>query len=67
MAFNVPGVNELNLDAATIAKIFSGEITKWNDQAIADQNPDANLPDTAGHRGATALTTPAPPRTSPST
>ena len=32
---------------ATIAKIFDGKITKWNDPAIADQNKDLKLPDTA--------------------
>jgi len=45
--FNLPGVDSLNLDAATVAKIFNGTITTWNDPAIADQNPDAKLPDTA--------------------
>ncbi|MHC6175084.1 phosphate ABC transporter substrate-binding protein PstS [Glutamicibacter endophyticus] len=47
VAFNLEGVKELNLDAATIAKIFKKEITTWNDEAIAKQNPDAELPDTA--------------------
>ena len=28
------------MDADTIAKIFDGKITKWNDPAIADQNKD---------------------------
>ena len=37
----------INMDAATIAKIFDGKITKWNDPAIADQNKDLKLPDTA--------------------
>ncbi|MCD2444239.1 phosphate ABC transporter substrate-binding protein PstS [Agromyces sp. SYSU K20354] len=45
--FNVEGVDALNLDAATIAGIFSGTITKWNDPAIAATNPDATLPDLA--------------------
>nr|WP_223286433.1 phosphate ABC transporter substrate-binding protein PstS [Kocuria atrinae] len=45
VAFNLPGIDELNLDAPTIAKIFRHEITQWNDPAIADQNPDVNLPD----------------------
>lgn len=51
--FNVEGVDELNLDAATIAKIFKGEITKWDDAAIVALNPDAKLPSadiTAVHR-----------------
>lgn len=45
--FNIDGVDSLNLDAATIAGLFAGTITNWNDPAIADQNPDADLPDTA--------------------
>ncbi|MDQ6523300.1 phosphate ABC transporter substrate-binding protein PstS [Nocardioides sp. LHD-245] len=45
VAFNVPDVDTVNLDASTIAKIFDGKITNWNDKAIADQNPDATLPD----------------------
>ena len=32
---------------ATIAKIFTGSITTWNDPAIAADNPDAKLPSTA--------------------
>jgi phosphate transport system substrate-binding protein len=43
--FNVAGVNNLRLDAATAGKIFSGEITKWNDDAIKKLNPKATLPD----------------------
>ncbi len=45
--FNLEGVDSLNLDAATIAKIFTGEITKWNDPAIAEANPEVTLPDLA--------------------
>ncbi len=45
--FNLEGVDELNLDAATIANIFNGTITTWNDPAIADQNEGVELPDTA--------------------
>jgi phosphate transport system substrate-binding protein len=58
--FNVEGVDSLNMDAATIAKIFSGQITSWNDPAIAEQNPDATLPDatiTAVHRSDDSGTT----------
>ncbi len=47
IAFNLEGVESINLDAPTIAKIFKKEITKWNDEAIASQNPDVQLPDTA--------------------
>jgi len=45
--FNVEGVDALNLDAATLAMIFSGQITSWDDAAIAALNPDATLPATA--------------------
>jgi phosphate transport system substrate-binding protein len=34
VTFNVEGVDELNLSPETIAKIFKGDITKWNDEAI---------------------------------
>jgi len=44
--FNLEGVDELNLSPATIAGIFTGAITTWNDPAIAGDNPDATLPDT---------------------
>lgn len=44
--FNLEGVDSLELDAATIAGIFDGQITSWDDPAIADQNPDADLPGT---------------------
>ena len=47
VAFNLEGVDSLNMDAATIAKIFKKEITKWNDPAIAEQNEGVELPDTA--------------------
>jgi len=36
---NLPGKKNLYLSATTVAKIFSGDITKWNDPAIqADNN-----------------------------
>jgi phosphate transport system substrate-binding protein len=47
VAFNLPGVSSLNLDAQTIADIFNGTITAWDDAAIAQQNPGAQLPSTA--------------------
>ncbi|KNC17705.1 phosphate ABC transporter substrate-binding protein [Arthrobacter sp. RIT-PI-e] len=46
IAFNVGDISGLNLDAPTIAQIFKGEITTWNDPAIADQNEGVDLPDT---------------------
>ncbi|HWI42600.1 MAG TPA: phosphate ABC transporter substrate-binding protein PstS [Nocardioides sp.] len=45
VAFNLPGVDELNLSADTIAKIFDGKITTWDDPAIKSDNADADLPD----------------------
>ena len=45
--FNLEGVDSLNLDAATVAKIFSGQITKWNDAAIVALNSGVELPDAA--------------------
>jgi phosphate transport system substrate-binding protein len=45
--FNLEGVDQLNLSPATIAGIFSGAITTWNDPAIAGENPDATLPASA--------------------
>ncbi|WP_062521621.1 phosphate ABC transporter substrate-binding protein PstS [Demequina silvatica] len=44
--FNLEGVGSLNLDSETIAKIFNGEITKWDDDAIASQNEGVELPST---------------------
>jgi phosphate transport system substrate-binding protein len=42
--FNLPNVSKLNMSPATIAGIFAGKITKWNDSAIAADNPGVNLP-----------------------
>ena len=44
--YNLPGVEELNLSPDTTARIFNQEITTWNDEAIAAENPDADLPET---------------------
>jgi phosphate transport system substrate-binding protein len=45
VVYNLQGVDGLQLDAPTLAKIFSGKISKWNDPAIAAQNSGASLPD----------------------
>ncbi|MEU5129387.1 phosphate ABC transporter substrate-binding protein PstS [Streptomyces mobaraensis] len=45
VGYNLPGVDNLVLDADTLAKIFDGKIEKWNDEAIAKLNKDAKLPD----------------------
>lgn len=58
--FNVQGVDELNLDAPTIAGIFKGTITTWDDAAIVALNPGAALPSapiTAVHRSDDSGTT----------
>jgi phosphate transport system substrate-binding protein len=47
VSYNLSGVSKLQLDAPTIANIFQGKITKWNDPAIAAQNSGATLPSTA--------------------
>ncbi|MER5598165.1 phosphate ABC transporter substrate-binding protein PstS [Streptomyces sp. NPDC002265] len=45
IAYKLDGVDDLVLDAPTIAKIFDGKIAKWNDAAIKKLNPSAKLPD----------------------
>ena len=47
VAFNLPGVDSLNLSPKTIAEIFAEKITQWNDPAIAADNDGVELPDTA--------------------
>jgi phosphate transport system substrate-binding protein len=47
IAYNLPGVTGLKLDAPTLAKIFQGEITTWNDPAIKALNSGLSLPSTA--------------------
>lgn len=47
VVFNLEGVDSLDLDAATVAGIFAGTITKWNDPAIAATNEGVELPDLA--------------------
>jgi phosphate transport system substrate-binding protein len=45
VSYNVKGVEKgLKLDGKTVADIFLGKITKWDDPAIAQGNPDAKLP-----------------------
>ena len=47
VSYNVKGVDKgLKLDGATIADIFLGKITKWNDPAIKALNSGVNLPGT---------------------
>jgi phosphate transport system substrate-binding protein len=46
---NLDGIKpgDLTIDGPTLAKIFLGDITKWNDAAIQKLNPSAKLPDQA--------------------
>src|SRR3569833_2820619 len=48
-AVNIKGIQagQLVLDGATIASIYLGEITKWNDAKIKKLNPKLALPDIA--------------------
>ena len=58
--FNLEGIDSLNMDGATIAGIFAGEITNWSDEAIVSQNEGVELPDlaiTAVHRADDSGTT----------
>lgn len=44
VGYNLSGVDNLVLDAATLGKIFDSKITQWDDPAIKKLNPDAELP-----------------------
>lgn len=45
--YNLPGLNgRLRLDGPTLANIYLGKITSWNDDAIKKLNPSLNLPST---------------------
>ncbi len=61
LSYNLPGVKTgLKLDAPTIAGIFAGTISKWNDPAITALNPGVSLPSqpiTTVHRSDSSGTT----------
>ncbi len=42
--YNLPGVEGLRLTPETLAGIFAGTITRWNDPAIKGENASASLP-----------------------
>ena len=46
IAYNLDGVDELNLTVDNIVEIFQGVITTWNDPKIAENNEGVDLPDT---------------------
>ena len=44
--YNLPGVSDLRLNGDVLARIYRGDITSWNDPAIAALNSGATLPST---------------------
>ncbi|HJU14365.1 MAG TPA: phosphate ABC transporter substrate-binding protein PstS [Candidatus Nitrosotalea sp.] len=45
ISYNLPGIDKgMKLTGPIIAQIFMGNITMWNDPAIANLNPGMNLP-----------------------
>jgi phosphate transport system substrate-binding protein len=60
VSYNLSGVSKLQLSGPTLAKIFTGKITKWNDAAIAADNTGVTLPSTnitIAHRAEASGTT----------
>jgi len=47
LTYNLDGNPTLRFDARTLADIFLGTITRWNDSRIAALNPGVRLPDLA--------------------
>jgi phosphate transport system substrate-binding protein len=45
VTYNLAGAPRLRLDGPSIADIFLGRITKWNDPRLAALNPGTDLPD----------------------
>ena len=45
LAYNLPGIEKLNLTGKIIANIYLGKILRWNDEQIKAINPEVNLPD----------------------
>lgn len=44
IAYNLPGVDSLKLSNQLLEDIFMGNIKKWNDQKIKNNNPGVTLP-----------------------
>jgi phosphate transport system substrate-binding protein len=44
VVFNLEGIDSLGLSATTLAGIFDQQITRWDDPAIAADNPGVDLP-----------------------
>jgi phosphate transport system substrate-binding protein len=47
VAYNAPGLKTLRFSGETLANVFLGKITKWNDPAIVADNPGVKMPDQA--------------------
>ncbi len=48
LTYNIPGfTSELRFSPDTVAGIYLGKVTKWNDPAVAADNPGVELPDLA--------------------
>lgn len=47
VAYNLPGVAGLRLSEETLARIYNGEIRRWDAAAIKRDNPGRQLPSTA--------------------
>jgi phosphate transport system substrate-binding protein len=47
VAVNLPKITSIKLDPTTLASIFAGKITNWNNAAIAKDNPGVSLPNLA--------------------
>ena len=45
VSYNIEGVENLHLSADSVAKIFQRDVKKWNDKAIAADNPGVKLPE----------------------
>lgn len=46
-AYNLKGIESLNLSGPVLADIFLGKITRWTDPAVAKLNPGVTFPDAA--------------------
>lgn len=60
IAYNLPEVEDLVVDAETLAMLFSGKITNWNDERLAALNEGKDMPDlpvTVVHRSDDSGTT----------
>lgn len=47
VAFNLPGIETVNISPENMARIFTGDLKRWNDPALVADNPGTSLPDLA--------------------